>query len=86
MNEEWTKVIPLYPGIKLSYLAFSSDSLSIHHKARAHIIQIHCCKEGQLVWNMGNGNHVYLNPGDFSLHTMKACTNSVLTFPSGTYQ
>ena len=35
---------------------------------------------------MGNGNHVYLNPGDFSLHTMKACTNSVLTFPSGTYQ
>ncbi len=86
MNEEWTKVIPLYPGIKLSYLAFSSDSLSVHHKARAHIIQIHCCKEGQLVWDMGNGNHVYLNPGDFSLHTMKACTDSVLTFPSGTYQ
>lgn len=39
-----------------------------------------------MVWEMKNGNHIYLNPGDFSLHTMKACTDSVLHFPGGIYQ
>lgn len=39
-----------------------------------------------MVWEMKNGNHIYLNPGDFSLHTMKACTDSVLRFPGGIYQ
>ena len=38
------------------------------------------------MWEMKNGNRIYLNPGDFSMHTMKACTDSVLTFPSGIYQ
>ena len=50
------------------------------------MIQINYCKAGQMVWEMKNGNRIYLNPGDFSLHTMKACTDSVLTFPNGTYQ
>ena len=38
------------------------------------------------MWEMKNGNRIYLNPGDFSLHTMKACTDSILTFPNGIYQ
>ena len=80
------KVIPLYPGIELCYLTFSSDSLSVKHKAISHIIQINYCKAGQIVWEMKNGNRIYLNPGDFSLHTMKACTNSMLRFPDGIYQ
>ncbi len=79
-------VIPLYPGIELCYLAFSADSFSVHHKAMPHIIQINYCKAGQIVWEMKSGNSIYLNPGDFSLHTMKACTDSVLTFPNGIYQ
>lgn len=78
--------ISLYPGIELSYLTFSSDSFSVRHEAMAHMIQINYCKSGQVVWDMENGNHIYLNPGDFSLHTMKACTNSVLNFPGGMYQ
>ena len=79
-------VIPLYPGIELCYLTFSTDSFSVQHKALSHIIQINYCKAGQMMWEMKNGNQIYLNPGDFSLHTMKACTDSVLTFPNGTYQ
>ena len=78
--------IPLYPGIELCYLTFSTDSFSVQHKALSHIIQINYCKAGQMMWEMKNGNRIYLNPGDFSLHTMKACTDSVLTFPNGTYQ
>ena len=79
-------VISLYPGIELCYLTFSANSFSVHHKAMPHIIQINYCKAGQIVWEMKRGNRIYLNPGDFSLHTMKACTDSVLTFPNGIYQ
>ena len=79
-------VIPLYPGIDLCYLTFSTNSFSVHHKSMPHIIQINYCKSGQLMWEMKNGNRIYLNPGDFSLHTMKACTDSMLTFPNGIYQ
>ena len=79
-------VIPLYPGIELCYLTFSTDSFSVQHKALSHMIQINYCKSGQLMWEMKNGNRIYLNPGDFSLHTMKTCTDSVLTFPNNMYQ
>ena len=51
-----------------------------------HIIQINYCKTGQIVWEMKSQNRIYLNPGDFSLHTMKACTDSVLTFPKDIYE
>lgn len=101
MNEELVKIqknveklhqevsqtlIPLYPGIELCYLTFSTDSFSVQHKALSHMIQINYCKSGQLMWEMKNGNRIYLNPGDFSLHTMKTCTDSVLTFPNNMYQ
>ncbi len=79
-------VIPLYPGIDLCYLTFSTNSFSVHHKAMPHIIQINYCKTGQIVWEMKSQNRIYLNPGDFSLHTMKACTDSVLTFPKDIYE
>ncbi len=80
------RTIPLYPGIEICYLTFSSDSFSVQHKAMPHIIQINYCKAGQIVWEMKNGNRIYLNPGDFSVHTMKVCTDSVLTFPNNMYQ
>ena len=80
------EIIPLYPGIELCYLTFSTDSFSVRHNAISHIIQINYCKAGQIMWEMKNGNRIYLNPGDFSLHTMKACTDSLLTFPNSMYQ
>ncbi|MDE5596704.1 MAG: AraC family transcriptional regulator [Lachnospiraceae bacterium] len=94
MNDELKKLqkdmastfIPLFPGIELCYLTISTDSFSVQHKAMPHIIQINYCKSGQIMWEMKGGNRIYLNPGDFSLHTMKACTDSVLTFPNSMYQ
>ena len=101
MNEELKKIqknmekfhqevspalIPLYPGINLCYLTFSTNSFSVHHKAMPHIIQINYCKAGQIVWEMKCGNRIYLNPGSFSIHTMKTCMDSVLTFPNDIYQ
>ncbi len=78
--------VPLYPGIELCYLTFSTDFFSVEHEAMSHIIQINYCKAGQIMWEMKSGNRIYLNPGDFSLHTMKACTDSRLTFPQNMYQ
>lgn len=79
--------IPLFPGIELSYLAFETSSFSVRHKhnAIAHMIQVNYCKSGQMEWKMENGNSIYLNPGDFSLHTMKACKDSFICFPTGQY-
>jgi len=76
----------LFPGIVLCYLTFSTDSFYAEHKAMPNIIQINYCKSGQIMWEMKNGNRIYLNSGDFSIHTMKACTNSMLTFPNSMYQ
>lgn len=76
---------PLYPGIDLYYLAFSSGSFTVQHKAMAHIIQINYCKAGQMIWEMKNGKRIYLNPGDFSLHPLNACTDSMITFPDNMY-
>jgi len=80
------KIIPLYPGIDLCYLAFSSGSFTVQHKAMAHILQINYCKVGQMMWEMKDGKHIYLNPGDFSLHTLNACTDSTITFSDNMYQ
>ncbi len=88
LNEEsQNERIPLFPGIKLSYLAFETSSFSMRHKhdAMAHMMQVNYCKSGQMEWKMENGNSIYLNPGDFSLHTMTACKNSLICFPSGQY-
>lgn len=101
MNEELTKIqnkvkqfhqksadtaTPLYPGIDFHYLTFSPVSFTIQHKAMAHIIQINYCKAGQMIWEMKNGKRIYLNPEDFSLYTLKACTDSMIIFPDNMYQ
>lgn len=78
--------IPLYAGIDLSYTDVVSDSISLQHEALGHIMQINYCRAGQVVWKTKSGNIVFLNPGDFSLHTLNVCTDSTLQFPTGRYQ
>ena len=78
--------IPLFAGVELSYTDIVSDSFSHRHEALAHIIQINYCRAGQIVWNMKDGGSIFLNPGDFSVHTLDVCTDSTLRFPTGQYQ
>ena len=80
------KAIELYPGIELSYLTLTTDHFSVHHTALDHILEINYCHSGRIGWKMGNGNSVYLGPRDFSLHTMKACADSVMSLPNGDYE
>lgn len=78
--------LQIYPGIGLFYWSLAASSFPVHHKALENMVQINYCKAGQLLWKMKNGNQVYLNPGDFSLHTMDVCADSSITFPSGQYR
>ncbi len=79
------ELIPLFPGIELSYIGIASDSFSHRHKAMGHTIQINHCRTGQGVWDMG-GDSIFLNPGDFSVHTLDVHTDSTFRFPTGQYQ
>lgn len=79
------EVFSLYPGIDLWYVELEAGELSMKHSAAKHIIQINYCRSGQIAWKMKNGNCIYLNPGDFSLHTMNVCADSTVTLPTGQY-
>lgn len=94
MEHEFEKLPPgskrerilLFAGVALSYADIVSDSFSHRHEALAHILQINYCRAGQIVWNMKDGGSIFLNPGDFSLHTLDVCTDSTVQFPTGQYQ
>lgn len=85
-NLEHIKTVELYPGIELSYFTLTTEKLAIHHAALDHILEINYCHLGRIGWKMNNGNSVYLGQRDFSLHTMKACANSIMSFPNGFYE
>ena len=78
--------IPLFAGVELSYTDIVSDSFSHRHEALAHVMQVNYCRTGQVVWNMKGGGSIFLNPGDFSVHTLNVCADSSLQFPTGQYQ
>lgn len=80
------ETLQLYPGIELSCLTMSTEQMSLHHAALDHIFEINYCRFGRIGWKMGNGNSVYLGQSDFSLHTLKACADSVISLPNGTYE
>lgn len=77
---------PLYPGITLSLLTVKAEQLSLRHAALSHILEINYCKAGRVGWKMESGSTVYLGPGDYSLHTMALCADSVMTLPNGDYE
>ena len=85
-SESTEKSVLLYDGIELSYVDIAAKTSSHKHEAMKHIMQINYCHAGQIVWNTNHGRSVFLNPGDFSVHTLDACTDSAFVFPNGQYQ
>lgn len=80
------KHISLYHGIDLYFYTVSIDTFSVHHQKISHIMEINYCRTGRLNWDMENGDKIYLGSGDFALHTLDACCNSTLYFPTGNYE
>lgn len=79
-------IVSLFPGIYLVYLKFNTDSISLRHKPLDQFIQINYCKYGHIGWETKAGNCCYLGAGDFSIHTMDSCTDSVIVFPTEVYE
>lgn len=79
------KRVPLFAGIELSYSDIVTASFSMRHEALSHIMQINYCRTGQVAWETKHGGSIFLNPGDFSLHTLNVCMDSSLHFPTGEY-
>ena len=75
----------LFPGIELSFIHLETDKIDFHHDALDHMLEINYCHSGRIGWQLTNGNFVYLGPGDYALHTMKTCAESVMTLPNGDY-
>ena len=84
-NSSNFKTIILYPGIELSFMHLETDKIAFHHAALDNMLEINYCHSGRIGWQLANGNFVYLGSGDFSIHTMKVCAESVMTLPNGDY-
>ncbi len=82
-----SEILELYPGIELSFLSASGkDAFHVCHAPLPQMMEINYCISGRVGWNMGNGNRIYLGPGDFSLNTMDVCGDSAITVPNGSYE
>ncbi len=77
--------ISLFPGIDLFRVSLSGDAVEMHHASLPHILQVHYCISGQAAWTMGGGK-IYLNPGNFSIHSMGHCADSRIAFPTQLYE
>lgn len=83
---EGIDTISLFSGIELSYLSLKGDNFSVHHKEFDNIMVINYCHSGRIGWKMTNESCVYLGSGDFSIHTMKLCSNSEINLPNNNYE
>lgn len=84
-NDSNFETITLFDGIELSFIHIETDKIDFHHDALDNILEINYCHSGRIGWQLANGNFVYLGSGDFSIHTMKTCAESVMTLPNGNY-
>ncbi len=78
MSDKILKSLPesvlLYPGIELTYVESGYDA----KKQGDYMISY--CQSGQMEWETEGSKRLYLNPGDFILHTGGAAG-----FPTGRY-
>ena len=86
-GENHPEILELYPGIELSFISTSGkDAFHVCHAPLPQMLEINYCISGRMGWDMGNGNRIYLGPGDFSLNTMDVCGDSAITLPNGSYE
>lgn len=76
----------LLPGVTATFHRHEGQQLFCRHRAETNLLEINYCRRGRIGWNMKNGCSVYLGPGDFSIHTLQLCADSVMTLPCGFYE
>lgn len=75
----------LYPGIDLFFTDAGPDRPPLRQPPPGQVLQIHCCRAGQMVWRLEDGSRICLHPGDISLHTPWA-GEMFCDVPAGQYQ
>ena len=80
--ETWT----IFPGVELTHSLYCASQYSFQHASHSSIMQINHCRFGRIGWEMHDGIHIYLGPGNLSLHTLDICTESVMNFPLKCYE
>ncbi len=86
ISNSYIKKVPLYRGIELYFFTVKTNAFSMQHSKLNYIMEINYCRKGRLGWKMGNGNQIYLGPGNFSLHTLDTCADSTIYFPTENYE
>ncbi|MDO4268223.1 MAG: AraC family transcriptional regulator [Eubacteriales bacterium] len=81
-----TEFHQLFPGISLTFLTLHSDKQPHRHESSSRILEISYCHQGRIGWELAEGNHVYLGPGDYSVHARTSCADSVMTLPNSFYE
>lgn len=78
--------IKLYPGIDFAQISLPSKKIiNCSHGVFSHIIVINYCISGNLCWKVKDGSRIFLEPGDFSLHSMDICCQSVISSLNSPY-
>lgn len=78
--------VDLFPGIELYFFTIKESGFSMHHPELSHVMEINYCRAGRIGWKMGNGNQIYLGPGNFSLTTLDTCAHSTISLPTEYYE
>lgn len=76
--------VSLYPGIDLFFTDAGPDRPPLRQPP-GQMLQIHCCRAGQIVWHLEDGSWVCLHPGDISLHAPWA-GETLCDVPAGQYR
>lgn len=85
-HQEQEGVLDLFPGVTAAFHRHEGQQISCHHREKSDLLEINYCRQGRIGWNMKNGCSIYLGPGDFSIHTLQLCADSVMTLPGGFYE
>lgn len=80
--EKWA----VFPGIVLIHSIYRANHLDFRHAPLESVMQINHCRVGRIGWEMRDGIHIYLGPGDLSLHMMDSCAESSMSLPLGYYE
>lgn len=80
------EIFRVMPGIEVSFHEYLAESMVFHHKASDHVLEITHCRAGRIGWEMGNGEAVYLGPGDICINSMKSCADSRMRMPLGYFE
>ncbi len=80
--EKWA----VFPGIVLTHSIYRANHFGFRHAPLESVMQINHCRFGRIGWEMRDGIHIYLGPGDLSLHMMDGCAESSISLPLGYYE